>query len=302
MIKSVKVTNHLGEFTTLELRRPESSGFFVRGGISGLGPAKATINNTEIASMDGSLHNSARVNQRNIVFSLGFLVTPTIPTIEDARHLSYKYFPIKRRIGLEIETDVRICETYGYVESNEPDIFSKEEGTTISVICPDSYFYSVYKNVTLFNGSNPLFEFPFSNESLTDKLLVMSEITTNTEQSIYYTGDAPVGMMIFIHAIGNASNPRIFNTLTREEITIDTSRMPGGSILEGDNIYISTTKGDKFIMLERNGVLTNILNTLGMGISWFQLEKGNNLFAYTASEGGSNLFFRIENRIAFEGI
>ena len=62
------------------------------------------------------------------------------------------------------ETDNRMCETTGWVESNEPTIFSREEGCQISVICPDPYFYSLSKDSTIFSGIEPALEFPFSNE------------------------------------------------------------------------------------------------------------------------------------------
>ena len=138
MIRAVTVTNYLGESKRFELAFPEESGFAVQS-ISGLGPSKADINTTEISTNDGSLYNSARVNSRNIVMSLKLMFNPQI---EDTRHNSYKYFPIKKRVTLLIETDNRICETYGYVESNEPDIFSSDETTQISIVCPDPYFYS----------------------------------------------------------------------------------------------------------------------------------------------------------------
>ena len=151
MIRAVTVTNYLGESKRFELAFPEKSGFAVQS-ISGFGPSKADINTTEISTNDGSLYNSARVNSRNIVMSLKLMFNPQI---EDTRHDSYKYFPIKKKVTLLIETDNRICETYGYVESNEPDIFSSDETTQISIVCPDPYFYSAGPdgtNTTIFYG------------------------------------------------------------------------------------------------------------------------------------------------------
>ena len=109
MIRAVTVTNYLGESKRFELAFPEKSGFAVQS-ISGLGPSKADINTTEISTNDGSLYNSARVNSRNIVMSLKLMFNPQI---EDTRQDSYKYFPIKKKVTLLIETDNRICETYG---------------------------------------------------------------------------------------------------------------------------------------------------------------------------------------------
>ena len=47
---------------------------------------------------------------------------------------------------------------------------------------------------------------------------------------------------------------------------------------------------------------SNILNTLNRGADWFQLSKGDNLFAFEADEGIENLIFTIANRTLFEGV
>ena len=130
MIRSVTVINHLGEPLKMELGRPELSGFLIKE-ITGLGPPKANINSTENSTDDGSVFNSARLDARNIVLTM--VLYPT-PTIEDTRQLSYKYFPIKKPLTLVFETDNRVCEISGYVESNTPDIFSKQESIQVSII------------------------------------------------------------------------------------------------------------------------------------------------------------------------
>ena len=77
MIKTVKVTNYLGESITLELGRPEKSGLLVRE-ISGLGPSKANVNFSDLSTGDGGIFNSARVTSRNIVFTLDILNQPDV--------------------------------------------------------------------------------------------------------------------------------------------------------------------------------------------------------------------------------
>ena len=304
MIKSITVTNYLGDSIKLVLARPEESGFVVTS-VTGLGSGKANINTTEIATNDGDLFNSARLQKRNIVISLKYLWKDSI---EDVRQLSYKYFPIKKKLTLLIETDNRSAEIDGYTESNEPDIFSKDEGSDISIVCPNPFFYSAGKdgiNTTIFYGVEPLFEFPFSNESLYECLLEMGRIQNQTEKTIVYSGDAEIGVTIAIHAIGEARNITIYNTGTREIMRIDTDKLKaftGSGIIPGDEIIICTVKGQKSITLLRNGKTTNILNCLDKNADWFQLAKGDNIFAYTVEEGRANLQVRIENRIVYEGV
>lgn len=301
MIKSVKVINHLGEEKTFILTDPYQSGFIVTN-IEGIGPPKANIGVTDSATMDGGKYNSARADTRNIVLYLRLLENPTV---EATRHESYKFFPVKKKITLIFETDTRTCEAYGYVESNEPDIFSEEEAIQVSVICPDPYFYSQANNVTVFFGIEPAFEFIFSNESLEDSLLIMGEIKQRTEEVVLYEGDEDVGIVIHMHATGPVVNVHIYNMKTREHMFIDTTKLEdltGDGLKASDEIIISTVKGDKYARLLRDGVYKNILNCLDKNASWFQLSKGENIFGIIADSGVSNLQFEIENRTLFEGV
>lgn len=224
MIKSVTITNHLGESLILELTRPDLSGFIVKE-IDGLGPVKADINTTKRATMDGTAYNSASAGQRDITFQLQFYTTG-IESIEDIRHRSYKYFPLKKQVTIRVETDNRISETVGYIESNEPNIFSNQEGCTVVVVCPDPYFYSVNTNETIFYGVEPAFEFPLFNDSPTEPLLELGTVKNKTEENVFNSGDAEVGMSIIMHATGDATNVTIYNLDTRERMDLDTSKMP----------------------------------------------------------------------------
>ena len=307
MIYSIVVTNYLGDRIKLELGKPDVSGFLIKS-ITGLGPAKANVNTTEVSTNDGSLFNSARLSQRNIVLDMVFINTVYGESIEDLRQKSYKYFPLKKSVELTIETDNRYVKTTGYVESNEPNIFSSQEGTQISIICPDPYFYSAGEdgnNVTNFYSIDPMFEFPFSNESLDEPLLVFGEIQIKTEGVITYHGDSEIGVMIYIHAIGPATNINIYNTETREVMRINTeqiSSLTGKGIVASDDIVINTAKGEKSITLIREGVSYNILNCLDKNTDWFTLAKGDNIFAFTADSGVTNLQFRVENKVIYEGV
>lgn len=307
MIYSIVVTNYLGDRIKLELGKPDISGFLIKS-ITGLGPAKANVNTTEVSTNDGSLFNSARLSQRNIVLDMVFINTVYGESIEDLRQKSYKYFPLKKSVELTIETDNRYVKTTGYVESNEPNIFSSQEGTQISIICPDPYFYSAGEdgnNVTNFYSIDPMFEFPFSNESMDEPLLVFGEIQIKTEGVITYHGDSEIGVMIYIHAVGPATNINIYNTETREVMRINTekiSSLTGKGIVASDDIVINTAKGEKSITLIREGVSYNILNCLDKNTDWFTLAKGDNIFAFTADSGVTNLQFRVENKVIYEGV
>lgn len=328
MIKKVDVINFLGESVTIDLFDPEPDHGFIIESIDGLGPAKATINTSESANSDGSIFNSARLNERNIVINLIFNAAPTI---EETRQRTYKYFPTKKPVTLQFWLDARNLFITGRVESNEPDIFSKQEGNQISIICEDPFFKSMEKTITVFSGLENLFEFPWENnigiidgieDQNADKILdenldmigslettelyniEFSSINEEIQRTIIYGGDADVGFLIKIHAVGGARNIAIYNTVTRERIKIDSSRiasLTGSGITAGDDIIISTVKKNKYARLIRSGVTYNILNAL-VELNWFLLTKGKNSYAYTAEAGSENLDFSIENETLYEGI
>ena len=86
---------------------------------------------------------------------------------------------------------------------------------------------------------------------------------------------------------------------------VDTDKLTaltGAGLGAGDTIIISTIKGAKSIYLLRLGVYINVLNCLDRNSDWFQLSKGDNVFAYEVETGASNLEFRIENQTLYEGV
>lgn len=302
MIKSIKVTNPKGESLVLDLFHPEKSGLIVRS-ISGLGPPKANINSTDLATADGALYSSARASTRNIVFNLQFMFAPTI---EDSRQLTYKYFPLKKLVKIEVETDNRSLETSGYVESNQPDIFSKEETTQISILCLNPFFYDPNPSVTQFATVTPTFEFPFSNESISESFIEFGTINLDTRSTIDYVGDVDTGVLITIHALGSVSGSlTIYNVETQEKMVIDLAKIKtliGKDYGSGDDIIISTVSGDKYVQVLHDGKYTNAIAAIEKLADWFQVSVGRNIFNFTVTKGIENLVMSFSYRNAYGGI
>lgn len=302
MIKSIKVTNPKGESLVLDLFHPEKSGLIVRS-ISGLGPPKANINSTDLATADGALYSSARASTRNIVFNLQFMFAPTI---EDSRQLTYKYFPLKKLVKIEVETDNRNLETSGYVESNQPDIFSKEETTQISILCLNPFFYDPNPSVTQFATVTPTFEFPFSNESISESLIEFGTINLDTRSTIDYVGDVDTGVLITIHALGSVSGYlTIYNVETQEKMVVDLAKIKtliGKDYGSGDDIIISTVSGDKYVQVLHDGKYTNAIAAIEKLADWFQVSVGRNIFNFTVTKGIENLVMSFSYRNAYGGI
>lgn len=300
MIESVTVTNERDETIVIPLREPDKTGLAIRS-IDGLGPAKANINLTELATIDGAMVNSTRIATRNIVVDLVYFPNPTI---EDSRLISYKYFTIKRKITFEIKTKNRKCKTIGVVESIEPNIFDRMESCKISILCADPYFYSD-DIVTSFYGVIPKFEFPFKNNSVSKKLLNMGEIELLTEKIIYYDGDADTGIIIHVKALGPATKLYFYNEATREIIRINEEtlrKIVGSGIQRGDEIEINTNKGQKRAIFTRELKEYSIMNALERPFDWIRIVKGYNLFMCNSETGVEYLRITITNRILYEGV
>ncbi len=195
MLKKVVITNYLGETVEYKIegvQADDESGLFITS-IDGLGPVKATINMMDLATTNGQLYNSARLSGRNIVIKALFTEATSI---EEARLLSYKYFPIESKVNIKIVTDFRTAETDGYVESNEPDIFSEREGCQISILCEKPYFNGGTESMT-FRKIKPTFTFPFGNGSLTEKEIMLSTVTSEGNYTEYiYNGDIETGITV----------------------------------------------------------------------------------------------------------
>lgn len=305
MIKSVTITNPNGEELTINLNdiEPESGLFITE--IEGLGPVKADINMTELAAKDGSKYNSSRANGRNIVMKVRFIYASSI---EDVRLLTYKYFPLKKRIKFHIETDNRIAEVEGHIESNEPDIFSPNESANISIMCESAWFKDVSEDgiqIIDFSDIVSLFEFEFEDDDEGSPTLEFSSIEIRRENIITYNGDADNGFIMRMFIEGPVVNPSIYNIETLGVIKIDTTKIAniiGSNVKAGDEIRINSIQNEKSVTLIREGKFYNILNALDINTDWFILHPGDNLFGYTADSGELNILFRIECQNLLQGV
>ena len=335
MFKSVMVTNHLNESLKLDLFNPEPFGLLVSK-ISGIGAPDATINTVDYAISDGGHFTSARAGKRTITITI-------LPfywegrSVETARQLTYRYFPLRHKVRLEFETDNHTLAIEGWVKKNEPDIFQKKESITITIECPQPWFYLAHGDTTVvFSGIEPAFEFPWKNNKTendtitihhkeyddfgrvirewdeiielenTTGLLVMGEIKKEKSKTITYNGEIEVGFVCTIQAMKDGvRNILIWKQETSEFIRIETDKIQqstGTSFQKGDIIEISTVSGDRYIKIRRGNGETNIINALDLNSTWIQLTSGVNTFWYAADEDEDNMEFKISYKTAYQGV
>lgn len=259
MSLKLKITNKYGQSITLTQNKA-----FSVAQVTGLTPPLATINTAPIATKDGSLFNSAFLENRNIVI----LLYPTGAPEKERVNL-YKYLKAKQPIRLELETKTRAVYIDGYIESLEGDLYENPQSLQASVICPDPYFKAKTPIVKNFASA--------------------SEEITNTS-------DEESGAVFEITASGAAENPTITNDTTGESYTFT-------FVLQaGDKVTLNTRRGEKSLTLTRNGTTTNILNAMAPSSRWLTILPGANTLSYTAATGSANLALKMTLEPIFEGI
>lgn len=301
MIYAINVINFKGEELRMELTNPEESGMVVCE-VDGIGSGEAEVNMNETATIDGAAYNSARLSSRNITMKLKFLPQPTV---EEIRHKCYKFFPSKKKVTLQFYIDEGVRQIEGYVESNEPVIFTNQEYTQISIVCPDPYFYDSNYTDMVLSGYEPLFEFPFSNESVTENKIIFDDLKFDKRITFAYHGEADTGILIKIHANSEAANIVMVNNDTQERMTINTNKLPSGlgtKLLPTDDVEISTYVGNRSATLIRDGRRYNIINALGRHSDWFTITSGVNTFTYDADATNTalNVSFNYKNK--YQGV
>ena len=323
MIQSFTVTNHTGKSMVCDLANPWKEGLAVAS-IDGLGPGQATVNVADISSMDGGLFNSARKGTRNIVINLIFVDHDTL-TIEDLRRKCYTYFPLKKKVKLKITTsDGKAFKDFyidGYVESNEPTIFSSQEGAVISLLCPQPFFYKSLENEQRFNSSaNPEFSFEFSKIPSDNSELRMGDIVSYIVTDVYYEGDADAGVVLEIvfksdvtHDPENPKTIRIDNSLTNtanefslEKIkTIVSAQLDEYTgIVTGDKVVLSTIKGEKNLTYTHNGIEYNVIGAMAPMSSsgeWLYLTAGSNYLAIN-KDASVEIIASVKNKTYYYGV
>lgn len=257
--------------------------------VGGLTPPTATINTGVLATKDGSVFNSSRLNDRNITL----MIVPR-RKIERTRVSLYKYIKSKQYIKIWIKNGLRDVWIDGYVESVEGDLFENPQKIQVSVICPDPYFKSRETIVTSFSKVTAGFTFPFS---ITNAGKAISTTELYTEKNIYNPSDDETGIIVELYAkTDKVLEPALYNQTTGEKFTIQYE------LTAGDKVILNTRRGEKSLIAIHNGVTTNIINNMVRDSKWFTLIAGDNIFSYSCAYGAENLQVTTTLQPIYEGV
>lgn len=233
--------------------------------ITGLGPVNANVNTTPFSSFDGEAYSGSTVGKRNIVLMLQLNPDWVDHTVASLRQLIYTYFMPKQWVKLVFTSDdLPEVQIEGYVESMEPNIFSKDPQFQVSIICPLPDFVAL------------------------EPVSVSGEVLETLDTTdVVYEGTVPTGFILEVRStedLESYSGALIVSTgsandqLFQAEIDVN----------EDHYFKMSTVQGKKSAqqMAISGGSNENVLNSIASNSNWIQLEPGVNLFSVVAANGG----------------
>ena len=231
--------------------------------VTGINPPNANINTSELATMDGSIFNSAFLQNRNIVLT----IYPQ-NDIESARIYLYGFFRTKKYIKLYFKNGARNVWIDGRVESIAVDPYSDKENLQISVICPNPWLKDVTATETTLSGST----------------------------TVKNNSDDEVGLVATVTVTGAAQGFTLANATNGQSFTVDYT------FQSGDVLTLNTRRGEKRVSLLRSGNTVNLLNYIDLGSKWVSLEIGNNSLSFTATSGAGNMSCKVAVQTIYEGM
>lgn len=231
----------------------------------GFNAITANVNTTASAIGHGSVFNSTKLTNRNIILQIILR-----GDIEASRIALYEFFSPLSSVIFYYENEHRKVHISGYVESFDCNPNVTNETANISVICNEPFLLDEYADVQSLSNIKKLFKFPCA---LPKEGVPFGEVKSNNETVIINRGEREVGCVITIYAKFSTSAPiRITNFINGQYFEINTD------MRTGDVIIINTNTRQKSAKLYRDGNETNLFTQIADGSQWFQLCPGENIF------------------------
>lgn len=249
--------------------------------IDGMTSATAEITSTVTPGLDGDTINSATVQPRSIILDLR---VRNGVRVEDAKR--WLMYTVKPKLSgrLRLTQPDRTTEISGIVESIEMPRFYYGVTCQVTLHCSQPYWQDAEYLVLEISHILDLHYFPVDDGGLAFPAdgVSFGEYNLNNAKSYFNSGDAETGAIITIVALGNVTNPIIYNGDGKYIGVID-------SMVEGDVIEINTNRGEKSI--KKNGV--SIFSRMKSGSTFLQLAVGNNSFVVDADSGEDAMYFML---------
>lgn len=250
---------------------------------------KVTI--SENTMTDGGAYQGSIAKVRNIVLTLKDLTSHVYN-----RNLIDALFKSGLPGTLVFKEDQNERQIKYYVESVDSTGESGARTYTVSLLCPDPFFYAMEDVIVYLAAWMGNFTFPHdflvSREEFGYRSNQRSQNIQNEQ------AENGIGMVITITAAGLVENPSIIRVESNESIQIGTESNPF-TMGAGDTITITTSDNDKHVYFTHNGITTEINQYITEDSVFVQLMRGNNNIGYAADVGVDQMSVRISYRLKY---
>ena len=258
--------------------------------VDGMTTAATSIASNTMGGADGDIINNVKANARPIVIDLR---VKNGVNVEDAKRAVLRVVKIKQLGTLEWTQNERTVTISGVVETVDMPRWTNAVTLQIAMYCSQPYWEDLDFIVQQISEAIDLHYF---TDSATGMLyfpvegIPLGEYDTIRTKRFHNGGDVAVGLEISIVAFATVTNPIIYN---ENGDFLGVGYGDGAKRVQltaGDNVVITTHKGNKDIKL--NG--KSILSKLRPQSTWLQLEAGDNLFTINSDDDSlTNMAFSL---------
>lgn len=237
----------------------------------GFNPPPASLYTSKSPNRKGSKKNGSTIDERTLIIHIKLL-----GDVEANRNALYEWTDTESEIKVYYKNGVKNVYCEGTVTDCDVPVCTDNEIMTVAITCTDPYLKELNEIATEISTFLKQLIFPFAIDAAG---IPFSTIRESNKTNVYNAG-AETGAIIRIKALGEVSDIALVdaNDATRVfKINL--------TLQENEVVEINTETSPRTVKhIAVDGTVTNILKYVGHNPTWFQLKKGDNMFAYTASD------------------
>ena len=256
--------------------------YFTLTEIDGMTTVASDLASVTVPAVDGDIVNNIQAQPRTVVL---YLRLRQSAGIQAAKNYILQYVKPKLTGTLQLIQGNNEIELAGLVETIELPRFQQGCTMAVTMHCSNPFWEDVNYIVQQISQIINLHYFPIPEGGLAfpPEGVPFGAYDTDLTREFENAGDVETGCLITIIALGEVTNPRIWNTQTGEYIGI-TDTLAGN-----DEVVINTIKGQKTIT--KNGA--NIIDKITAGSTFLQIGIGVNEFTISADSGIESVYFTL---------
>ena len=279
----LSVENEYGESLALT-----NNPAYVIKAIDGLNPPEAIINTTLRAGHDGSLFNSAYLDNRLLTITLAI----NFPA-ERNRNILYSFFQSGKKSRIYYKNGTRDVYIDGYGQSMPIGFFDEKEICQVSLLCPDPYFHDLSDSYATNDQITPGLEFPVEFPAAG---IAFSTVELGSNILIENKGNTETGIAVTFTASGAFSNPVLTNADTGEYFGVNTTMASGNVLVFDSNI------DSRAVYQVSSGTKTSKVGAIKSGSTWLMCKPGVNRFTISGTGDIKDLYCSVVLQNKYQGV